>query len=279
MGHRGEGQADRGDAGVRSPGPLYGVSEQPRERSDVLRRFEFRVHSQNFADGILLYLLSVLGTTDRRFIEFGCGDGRECNTATLSLNFGFHGLLIDRDPGYAESARTYYLDRLGRDGGVKVVSRKIDRDNVNDIFHELGMEGELDLLSIDIDGNDYWVWEAIDVVRPRVVVIEFNPSFGIDKAITVPYEPDFDRFAKHPSGFYHGASLPALAKLGRQKGYMLVHAESGGVDAFFVRRDVGEGRVQEHSPEKLYVPSDERAWAGPPWVQFEMVRHLGLVEV
>jgi hypothetical protein len=150
---------------------------------------------------------------------------------------------------------------------------------VNDVLGELGTGEEIDLLSIDIDGNDYWVWETLDVVRPRVVAIEFNPSFGIDKAITVPYDPDFDRFGRHPSGFYHGASLPALAKLGKRKGYMLVHAESGAVDAFFVRRHIGEGRVLEQSPEKVYVPSPERAWAGPAWAQFEMVRHLGVVEV
>ena len=254
------------------------LAEQP-PRADVLRRFEFRVYSQNWADGILLYLFSVLSTTDRRFIEFGCGDGRECNTANLSINFGWRGLLMDRDRAYADAARAYYLERLGLDGGVRVAHRKIDRDNVNDAIRELGLEGELDLLSIDIDGNDYWVWEALEVVRPRVVVIEFNPSFGIDKAITVPYDPDFDRFAKHQSGFYHGASLTALVKLAKAKGYMFVHAESAGVDAFFVRRDVGEGRVREFTQEKLYVPSPERAWAGPPWAQYEMVRHLGVVEV
>lgn len=262
---------DRDENGLTVPEPV--------PRVDVLRRFEFRVHSQNWADGILLYLFSVLGTGSRRFIEFGCGDGRECNTANLSLNFGWRGLLMDRDPSYAEAARRFYRDRLKADGLVTVSAERIDRENVNEVFRAHGVEDELDLLSIDIDGNDYWVWEAIEVVRPAVVVVEFNPSFGIDKAVTVPYDPEFDRFTKHPSGFYHGASLPALAKLGKRKGYMLVHAESGGVDAFFVRRDAGEGRLHEHSPEKVYIPSPERGWAGPPWEQFEMVRDLGIVEV
>ena len=97
-----------------------------------------------------------------------------------------------------------------------------------------GFADTWDLLSIDIDGNDYWVWNAIDG-QPRLVVIEYNSSFGPDRAVTIPYDPSFDRFQHHPFGIYHGASIAALAKLGAAKGYALVGGDSNGVNAFFVR--------------------------------------------
>lgn len=114
----------------------------------------------------------------------------------------------------------------------------IDRDNINQLLREGGMSGEIGLLSVDIDGNDYWVWQAIGEVCPAIVVAEFNAVLGDLHALTVPYRPDFQRTQAHHSNLYFGASLPALIELATQKGYFFVGTTSTGCNAFFIRKDL-----------------------------------------
>lgn len=121
----------------------------------------------------------------------------------------------------------------------------VTRENIDQLLEENGVTGEIGLLSIDIDGMDYWVWKAIEVVDPAIVVIEYNYRFGSEDAVTVPYRPDFDRREAHHSILYYGASLEALAELGREKGYALVGVESHGLNAFFVRRDLLPDTLRE----------------------------------
>lgn len=245
-----------------------------------LRRYEFRAHSQNGEDGILLYLFSVTGTANRRFVEIGIGDGTECNTANLSLNFGWKGLLIDRDEKAVDAARTFYATKLGeRAKDVRSEAHHVTRGNVNEPLLASGFEGEIDLLSIDIDGNDYWIWEAIEVVSPRIVVIEYNATLGWEYPLVVPYDPHFSRFERHESGFYHGASLAALVKLGNSKGYCFVGCESAGVNAFFVRRDASLGKVQDVPVDQAWAPTYSRIRYGSAADQFERIRDLPFVEV
>jgi hypothetical protein len=106
----------------------------------------------------------------------------------------------------------------------------ITADNVNEVFASHGVPESFDLLSLDIDGNEYWVWRALDAYRPRMVVIEYNIFFGLDVASTIEYRPDF----VWDETTYHGASLAALRKLGRDKGYSLIHTDSWVPNAFFV---------------------------------------------
>ena len=117
----------------------------------------------------------------------------------------------------------------------------------------MGFTGEIGLLSIDIDGNDYWIWKSIEVVQPVIVVIEYNSVFGLDNAITIPYKKDFFRTDAHYSNLYFGASLLALVMLGEEKGYSFVGSDSAGVNAYFVKNSrinnlipltVKEGYVQ-----------------------------------
>lgn len=122
--------------------------------------------------------------------------------------------------------------------GTRALCAFLTVENLADTITGAGVPAGLDLLSIDVDGVDYWLWESLTCVSPRVVVIEYNASFGPHRSITVPYESGFDRVEKHPSTFYHGASLSALAKLGAKKGYSLVGCDSNGVNAFFVRNDL-----------------------------------------
>jgi hypothetical protein len=220
-----------------------------------------------------------VGVTGRRFVEFGVGDGSECNTANLSINFGWRGLLMDRDEECIERARRFY-DKAVETGeeDLRIVACTVTAENIDEVLVANGVRGEIDLLSIDIDGNDYWVWKAIGAVDPRVVVIEYNASFGPDRSITVPYDPRFDRHAKHPSGYYHGASLAALAKLGAEKDYVLFGCDSSGVNAFFVRGSVAEGKVPALTVHDAYVPDYRRSHRSTD-DQFALVADLPFEEV
>lgn len=253
------------------------------EKQDSLpeiNRHEFRIYSQFGEDGILLYIFSKIGITNRCFVEFGIGDGRECNTANLSINFGWHGLLMDCDKDAVALVKHYYQktsrENIQMRARIRIVQCLVSAGNINKVLLDNGIKGEIDLLSIDIDGNDFWVWKAITVIDPHVVVIEYNPRLGYDKPITVKYDPKFDRFKKHPSGSYYGASLAALTKLAHSKGYVLVGANE--VNAFFVRKDVACGKLSEVSVKEAYYPYSVRL-ARMLSKQFEHIKHLDFVYV
>ena len=245
-----------------------------------LREAEFSIYSQEGVDGILLAIFSEIGVEHERFVEIGCGDGRECNTANLSLNLNWSGTLIDADPVRLASARRFY-DRMLKlqTAEVTIVETYLTRDNVNQVITDSGVSGEIDLLSIDLDGNDYWIWNELTAVQPRVVVAEYNASFGPDEAITVPYAADFDCFSAHPSGFYHGASLAALAKLADSKGYTLVAVESQGVNAIFLRRDLAERSYDALEPIQAYTPHFQRGRLMSQQQQYSLIKGLELVRV
>ena len=226
-----------------------------RDPKSVINWYELRVYSQNGEDGILLYIFSKIGVTNRTFVEFGVGEGKQCNTANLCLNFGWHGLMMDGSRSHAYSALRYYR-RLGKGAAdVKILHCNVTAENINSTLLENGLGGDIDLLSIDIDGNDYWVWKAIDGIAPRVVVIEYNALLGYSQSSTVKYEPNFERFGTDRSGIYHGASLAALERLGASKGYVLLGCDSSGVNAFFVRKDLALGTIATVSPKDAYYPS------------------------
>jgi hypothetical protein len=232
--------------------PEVAVSTGAREE---LRTREFSVYSQNGEDGLLLHILSKIGTKEHRVVEIGIGDGRECNAANLILNFGWSALLVDCDPTRVATARAFYHRERGIPAGrVCIAECLVTIDNVNPLLEQNGMTGPIELLSIDIDGNDYWVWKAIRIIEPQVVVIEYNASLGPTERLIATYDPEFDARAKHRHGWYHGASLVALANLGQQRGYALVGCDSAGVNAFFVRRELAEGRLHTFSPAEIYYP-------------------------
>lgn len=195
-----------------------------------IQQFESRVFSQHREDGVIERLLSEWPGLPQSFVEFGFAP-QQCNCVNLVVNHGYQGLFIDGNPWKCEDAR-FVFDRVARDR-VTVEAIYLNVDNLMPLLARHGLDGEIGVLSIDVDGNDYWLWDAITAV-PRVVVIEYNASFGPDRSITVTYQSEFDRYALHPSGFYHGASLTALERLGQRKGYRLVGVDSSGVNAFFV---------------------------------------------
>ena len=234
--------------------------QQPAERfRSPINRHEMRAYSQNGEDGILLYIFSQIGTTNRRFIEFGVADGTECNCANLAINFGWHGLMLETAETNVAAAKRYYRERLvDRGSTVQITHALVTAENVNALFQQHGFEGEIDLLSVDIDGNDYWVWRAIDAVNPRVVVVEYNGVFGSERSVAVKYDPTFDRSRAGHDPLCFGASLAALTRLGEEKGYILVGCDSCGVNAFFVRKDCAVGQLESRTPGEAFYPFRDR---------------------
>lgn len=195
---------------------------------DVLSQ-RFRIRSQNEEDGLLLALFKRIGTTNRRSVEIGCGSNGG-NSGFLVQECGWTGLMVDANRAKIATVRVRYAGHA-----ATIVKHRVTREDVNELLTVYGFGGEVDLLSLDIDGNDYWVWEAIDVCSPRVVVLEYNWLFGPDRAVTVPYDADF-KVGASGTRSYRGASLAAFAHLGRRKGYRLVATER--VNAVFLRNDV-----------------------------------------
>src|SRR5262249_45012672 len=143
--------------------------------------------------------------------------------------------------------------RVHRLHGLRAVRAFVTRENIDQLLVDHGFAGDLGLLSIDIDGNDYWVWEAIRSARPAIVVIEYNYRFGKERAVTIPYDPSFVRSRAGTGILYFGASLKALCLLGRRKGYCFVGCNSHGVNAFFVREDLRPPGLKELTCEEGYV--------------------------
>jgi len=213
---------------------------------------EFRCHSQNGEDGILLYIFSLIGATNRKALEICAGDGTECNAANLILNHGFSGLLFDGSAEQIERGRAFYAAHPNtRISPPQLAAAWITAETINDQVATHGFAGDVDLLSLDLDGNDYWVWKALTVVRPRVVVLEFSAGCGPEVAAAMSYKPDY-RLDYSVTPYRCGASLAAFVKLGRAKGYRLVGMQRLGFNAFFVREDIGTHLLPEVTATQLY---------------------------
>jgi hypothetical protein len=172
----------------------------------------------------------------------------QCNSANLILNHGWSALLLDGNSALVDAGRRFYARHPDTFAyPPSFVNAWITRENVNELLADHGYRGEIDLLSLDLDGVDYWIWEALDVVRPRVVVAEVQCLWGAERALTVPYDPQFK--SEHVQGFgvYSGASLPAFAKLAKRKGYRFVGAQRLGFNAFFVRDGLADHLFPEAS--------------------------------
>jgi hypothetical protein len=223
-----------------------------------LARAGFGVFSQHDEDGIIQFLISHLEIKNPTFIEFGVENYEESNTRFLLMNENWQGLVMD-----ASQENVAYIreDKISRRWDLQAKCSFITRDNINDLLRQSGFDEDLGLLSIDIDGNDYWIWEAIDCVRPRIVIVEYNSLFGLDP-VSIAYQADFYRTKAHYSNLYYGCSLSALAYLADKKGYILVGSNQRGNNAFFVRKDIA-GSVPQRSAQEAYVASHFRESRGP----------------
>ncbi|MGA9206338.1 MAG: hypothetical protein WB347_00960 [Terriglobales bacterium] len=231
----------------------YGLelAGNPRYQDEKrLTRFGFRAASQSDEDGIIAQILHRVGPASRTFVEIGVGDGLKNNTCFLLLS-GWKGAWMEADRWCCAAIRSKFATALAG-GRLQLIEQRVTAENVETLLRSTTVDEGFDVLSIDIDGNDYWAWKAIVRYQPRVVVVEYNAKLGPHQIMTIPYRPDF----VWDSSCYFGASLKALELLGAGKGYRLVGCNFTGVNAFFVRDDlVGDHFLPPFTAENHYEPA------------------------
>jgi hypothetical protein len=230
--------------------------QQSLMSSDNINDYEFKIFSQFGEDGIIQYLIKNVAIEHEIFIEFGVEDYLESNTRFLMMNNNWSGFVMDASDEKMERLKSqnwYWRYQLTQ----KAVF--IDKDNINNLLSSTGF-ANIGLLSIDLDGNDYHIFNEIDLskLNPAIIVLEYNSVFGIDRLITVPYNKNYNRTKSHYSNLFFGASLPALNYVASKRGYSLVGCNLSGNDAFFVRKDLLNEKVVELSVEKAYKKSKTR---------------------
>lgn len=227
----------------------YRNGAQPIPLSDT----GFRIHSQHEEDGLLLFIFALIGVKTKKCVEVCAGNGMECNTANLILNHRWLAALFDGNPENIRLAERFYTthpDSLF--WPPRIQQAWITRENVNELITAQGFSGEVDLFSLDIDGVDYWIWEALTCIDPRVVILEFNHLCGPERAVTVPYSDDFKAEFSRDGTDYAGASLAAFVALGKRKGYRLVGSNAIGTNALFVRKDIECAWLPEVTVESCF---------------------------
>jgi len=240
----------------------------------TFRDVGFKVYSQFEEDGILLYIFSLIGTTNKRVVEICAGDGIECMAANLIINHGWSGLLFDGDTESTERGIKFFATNQSTWLHPPIFKQAwLTRENIDKLISENGFVGEIDLLSLDIDGNDYYIMESINVIKPRVIICETNNVIPSDLALTIPYKPDFNRMEDlHPD--FMSVSLLAMKKLLNKKGYRLIGSHRFGFNAFFMLNGVGTDYFPEVSVESVHDNSytkfrNATAWKEVkdlPWV-------------
>jgi len=218
------------------------------ERVKTLADAEFSIFSQWGEDGIIEWLLHHNGAMPEIFVEFGVESYRESNTRFLMVHRNWRGLILDGSPAniavVSDDAVSWRHDLTSKTAFVTT-------ENIDALIRDAGFNGEIGVLSVDIDGNDYWVWDAIGCINPHFVIAEYNAVFGDVQPLTVPYDPAFMRTTAHHSNLYYGASIAAMCALAERKGYTLLGTNRAGVNAFFVRNDrlaVFQDRVADRRP-------------------------------
>jgi len=242
---------------------------------------EFSTYSQNGEDGILLFIFTAIGAKTRRVVEACASDGVECNAANLIINHGWSGLLFDGDKDMIEKGKKFYEQRTNalrlRRLPPILVSAWITAENINNLIQQNGMSGEIDLLSLDMDGVDYWIWKEISCITPRVVIVEYNNRWGSKQSVTVPYSKSFVGNGASVEGEgYFGASLLAFTKLAAEKGYRLIGANSPNTNAFFMRNDVGKELFPE-VPVESCLSSDYALHQHK--TKYPLIQNMPVVEI
>lgn len=253
---------------------LFHQYQQARKNNQLpdFKDTGFRVFSQFEEDGKLLYILALTGMRTKRFVEIGSDDGINSNCANLAFNFGYYGLFLDGNAKALKRGEAFYKKYPHPYMYTpKFTCARVTAENVNQLVQAAGLEGEIDVLSIDIDGNDYWIWKALHVVQPMVVVIETHVELGM-RNIVVPYDPNYFFPGKHP--VYHGASPVAMVNLAKSKGYRLVGANDLGFNFIFVRNGWVEKELPEVSIESvLWHPSVKESYT-----RFEPIKDWEFLE-
>ena len=217
--------------------------------------YGFKVFSQNNEDGLIQYIIHHTDLPQKNFIEFGVEDYSECNTRFLLLHNNWKGLIMDgsiEDMDALKKQDIYWKRTIEAKGAF------ITKENINKLISESGFSGNVGLLSVDIDGNDYWVLDAIDCIDPQILICEYNPIFGAKEKVSIPYKDDFYRTNAHYSNLYWGASLGAFEYIAKKRGYKLVCINNSGNNAFFVKEnatDLPEVTIEQAWREAVFRES------------------------
>lgn len=261
----------RQSAGYLDAGTQLLLSMKYREEAEkgviyCLRDVEFKNYSQSGEDGILMYVFALIGTTNRQALEICAGNGKECNSANLILNHGWTGLLFDGDANNIAIAREFFSTHPNTWLGPQpvVCHAWITAENINTLVTDHGMSGEIDLLSLDLDGIDLWVWQALTAVSPRVVILEIQAAWLAELSVSSPYSPHFiGRWTPIDDcgGViqYGGASLQAFVKIAKQKGYRLIGGNRLNHNVVFMREDVGTHLFPEVAPASIFTNPEVKA--------------------
>lgn len=224
--------------------------------SNNINDYEFRIFSQFGDDGIIQYLIKNIKIDNEIFIEFGVENYMESNTRFLMMNNNWSGFVMDGSEEAMTSlkSREWYWKYCLTHKAIF-----IDKDNINHLLENTGFS-DIGLLHIDIDGNDYHILNALDLskLNPSIIIVEYNSVFGKDRPISVPYDKNFIRTAAHYSNLFSGASLPALEYAASGKGYALVGSNLAGNNAYFVRKDLLNGKVRALTVDQAYKESKFR---------------------
>ncbi len=231
-------------------GKMHTVLNMQRTDIRQISDAEFQVFSQFGDDGIIQHIINKIDFPNHTFIEFGVENYRQSNTRFLLLNNDWAGFVID---GSDENIQYIKKDMISWACELHAATAFITSENINSLLTIPGFDSEIGILSIDIDGNDYWVWKAIDVINPVMVIVEYNSVFGKNTKWTIPYDASFQRSNK----LYFGASLGAFCDLAEAKGYSFVGSNSKGLNAYFLRNDK-MGTFKKMSTQEGYVESKFR---------------------
>lgn len=228
---------------------LQYLASDPRQRDPrSLNLFEHKVYSQDGTDGILREVFRRVGEAPRHFVEFGAGNGLENNTTFLVVQ-GWAGLWIDGHEERVEQARQTFAEPVDA-GRLTILREFITKDNIEQLFCSAHVPQEPSVISIDIDGNDYWVFEALSSFRPMVFVVEYNAMFPPDASWVMSHNP----LHEWRTDSYQGASLKALTDLAARKGYTLIACSLAGINSFFLRDDLISEKFISGTPSDFYHP-------------------------
>ncbi len=233
-------------------GKLLIEQNKTKQTIKSLHDVEFKVFSQWGDDGIIQYLINNIEISNKTFIEFGVETYHESNTRFLLMNNNWSGLVID---GSKKNISNIKKQDVYWKYGLEVECSFITKDNINSIFAKHNYTGNIGILSVDIDGNDYWITEAIDNITADILVMEYNSVFGKERAISVPYNESFTRSKGHYSNLYYGVSLKAASHIANKKGYAFVGCNSNGNNAYFVLRTKLNDVIKEVSVDENFVES------------------------
>ena len=208
------------------------IKNQKKKKIKNLSEIEFQVFSQWGEDGIIDWIINKFPNIPKSFLEIGTQDYKESNTRFLLINKNWDGFLIEGDDNEVKkikSQRIYWKHKL------TIKSEFVTKENINSVVKKLNVPKKIGLLSLDIDGVDYWVLKKLSVLEPSIIICEYNSLYGLNKSITVPYKMDFDRSKEHYSNLYYGASIQAFIELMKSKQYFLLGTNSAGNNAFFMK--------------------------------------------